>query len=62
VIATGGTARAAYALAKALGLKPIAFAFLVELTYLGGRAQLESSARVHSVIAFDGEGRVTIAE
>ncbi|HET9951893.1 MAG TPA: adenine phosphoribosyltransferase [Candidatus Eisenbacteria bacterium] len=62
VIATGGTAQAAHALAKALGLKPIAFAFLVELTYLGGRAKLESSARVHSVIAFDGEGRVTLSE
>lgn len=62
VIATGGTARAAHALAKALGLEPIAFAFLVELTYLAGRAKLEPSARVHSVIAFDGDGRVTVAE
>jgi len=62
VIATGGTALAAHALAKALGLRPIAFAFLVELLYLGGRAKLESSAPVHSVIAFDGEGRATIAE
>ncbi len=62
VIATGGTAQAAFALARALECVPIGFAFLVELLYLGGRAKLESSAPVHSVIAFDGEGRATIAE
>ena len=62
VIATGGTAQAAYALAKALGCKPVAFAFLVELLYLGGRAKLEASAPVHSVIAYDGEGRATVTE
>ncbi|HET7904025.1 MAG TPA: adenine phosphoribosyltransferase [Candidatus Eisenbacteria bacterium] len=62
VIATGGTAQAAYALARGLGCAPIGFAFLVELIYLGGRAKLEPSAPVHAVIAFDGEGRATIAE
>lgn len=62
VIATGGTAQAAYQLAKALGCTPIAFAFLVELLYLGGRAKLEASAPVHSVIAFDGEGRARVFE
>ena len=62
VIATGGTAQAAYALAKALGCTPIAFAFLVEILYLGGRAKLEPSAPVHSVIAFDGEGGARVLE
>ncbi|HSQ58964.1 MAG TPA: adenine phosphoribosyltransferase [Acidobacteriota bacterium] len=62
VIATGGTAQAAHALARGLGCAPIGFAFLVELIYLGGRAKLEGSAPVHAVIAFDGEGRATIAE
>jgi len=62
VIATGGTAQAACALAKALGCQPIAFAFLVELLYLGGRAKLAASAPVHSVIAYDGEGRARVVE
>ena len=62
VIATGGTAEAAYQLTKATGCTPIAFAFLVELAYLGGRAKLESRAPVHAVIAFDGDGSVRVAE
>lgn len=62
VIATGGTAQAAYALARGMKCEPIGFAFLVELLYLGGRARLEAAAPVHSVIAFDGEGRATVAE
>ncbi len=62
VIATGGTAQAAYALARAMGGTTIGFAFLVELTHLGGRAKLQGSAPVHAVVAYDGEGRATIAE
>lgn len=62
VIATGGTAEAAYQLTKATGCTPIAFAFLVELDYLGGRAKLDTLAPVHSVIVFDGEGRARVAE
>ena len=62
VIATGGTAEAAHALAKAVGGTPIAFAFLVELLYLGGRAKLDRLAPIHSVIAFDGEGRAKVSE
>jgi adenine phosphoribosyltransferase len=62
VIATGGTAQAAYALARALACEPIGFTFLVELIYLGGRAKIESSAPVHAVIAYDGEGHAAIAE
>lgn len=62
VIATGGTAEAAHQLTKATGCTPIAFAFLVELVYLGGRAKLEARAPVHSVIAFDGDGGARVAE
>jgi adenine/guanine phosphoribosyltransferase-like PRPP-binding protein len=49
-------------LAKALGGTPVAFAFLVELLYLGGRARIEPLAPVHSVIAFDGAGNAKVAE
>jgi adenine phosphoribosyltransferase len=62
VLATGGTALAADALVRGLGCAPVGFAFLVELLYLGGRGKLSGSASVHAVIAFDGEGRATIAE
>ena len=62
VIATGGTAAAAHQLTKATGCTPIAFAFLVELDYLGGRARLESKSPVHSVIAYSGDGAARVAE
>lgn len=62
VIATGGTAQAALALVRAIGCEPVGFAFLVELRFLGGRAKLEGAGPVHSVIAYDGEGRVTVME
>jgi adenine phosphoribosyltransferase len=61
-IATGGPARAAYALARAMNYTPIGFAFLVELSHLGGRAKMEGSAPVHSVIAYDGDGVATVTE
>jgi adenine phosphoribosyltransferase len=41
VIATGGTAQAAGRLVEALGASVSAFVFLVELTFLNGRARLE---------------------
>ena len=41
VIATGGTAQAAGRLVEALGASVSAFVFLVELTFLKGRAKLE---------------------
>jgi len=41
VIATGGTAKAAADLVERLGADVAAYAFLVELTFLNGRARLE---------------------
>ncbi|MGE5174975.1 MAG: adenine phosphoribosyltransferase [Hyphomicrobiales bacterium] len=62
VLATGGTAHAALALTRALGLAPAGFAFLVELLFLEGRAKLEGAAPVHAVIAYDAKGGVTVKE
>ena len=52
VIATGGTATAAYKLAAQMGGEVVAFAFLVELGFLNGRDVLGSEARVHSVLSY----------
>ena len=41
VIATGGTARAVAELAEGLGARVEAYAFLIELAFLNGRAKLE---------------------
>ena len=41
VLATGGTAKAAGTLVEALGATVSAFVFLVELTFLNGRAKLD---------------------
>ena len=41
VIATGGTARAVAELTEGLGARVEAYAFLIELTFLNGRAKLE---------------------
>lgn len=51
VIATGGTARAAGELARQLGATVAAYAFLVELGFLNGRAKLEG-AEVLSLIRY----------
>jgi adenine phosphoribosyltransferase len=40
VLATGGTAGAACRLAERFGVRIVACSFLVELTFLGGRARL----------------------
>jgi adenine phosphoribosyltransferase len=56
VIATGGTARAALDLARAIGCKTVGMAFLVELTFLDGRKRLGDGVPVHGVIAYDGAG------
>jgi adenine phosphoribosyltransferase len=51
VIATGGTARAVAELCEALGGRVSAFAFLVELSFLAGRAKLEGY-QVRSLIRY----------
>jgi adenine phosphoribosyltransferase len=51
VIATGGTARAAGELARQLGATVAAYAFLVELGFLNGRAKL-GGAEVLSLIRY----------
>jgi len=40
VLATGGTAAAAVRLAEALGAEVVGLSFLLELTFLGGRAAI----------------------
>lgn len=62
VIATGGTAQAANFLVKALGCVPSGYAFLVEIAPLEGRARLEGSVPVHSVIVYGGDGRPVVNE
>jgi adenine phosphoribosyltransferase len=52
LLATGGTAAALADLVGKLGGEVVACAFLVELTFLGGRARLEPH-RVHSLIEYD---------
>lgn len=50
VIATGGTAAAAYRLARRFSVEVVGYAFLVELGFLGGRGQLNSAVPVHVVL------------
>ncbi len=52
LIAVGGTAEAAAKLAQRLGAEIAAFAFVVELTELDGRAKLQDIAEVYSLIQF----------
>lgn len=51
VLATGGTAKAAAELVTAQGGTLVAFAFVIELGFLGGRNVLEPS-RIESVMAY----------
>jgi adenine phosphoribosyltransferase len=53
LLATGGTAEALADLVQRLGAQIVACVFLIELTFLGGRARL-APHHVHSEIAFDG--------
>lgn len=62
VIATGGTAQAALFLVRALGCVPAGFTFLVEIATLNGRARLEGSVPVHSVIVYGADGRAADRE
>ena len=52
LLATGGTACAAGRLIKKAGANLIGYAFLVELTELNGRKQLDSNLIVESVIKY----------
>ncbi len=52
LLATGGTASALCELVGNLGAEIVGCAFLVELSYLGGRQRLAAHA-VHSLIAYD---------
>jgi adenine phosphoribosyltransferase len=54
LLATGGTARALCDLVIGLGAEVVACAFLVELSFLGGRARL-SPYPVHALIQYDTE-------
>lgn len=51
LVATGGTAAAVAELVRRRGGEVVAFAFLIELTSLGGRAEL--TAPVHALLGFD---------
>ena len=52
LLATGGTASAVCDLVKRLGGEIVAFAFLIELTFLKGRERLAPN-HVHSLIQYD---------
>ena len=52
LLATGGTAAATIDLVSGLGADIVACAFLVELTFLNGRARLGSTP-VHTVLSYD---------
>ena len=52
VLATGGTMRAAYDLVKSLNPKKIYVNFIIELSQLGGRANLPEEAEVTSLITY----------
>ncbi len=57
VLATGGTGFAALELAHGLGLRCTGFAFVLEIEPLSGRARIGKALPVHSVIAYDAQGR-----
>jgi adenine phosphoribosyltransferase len=52
LLATGGTAKAKFVLVEQLGAEVVGLAFVVELTFLGGRDKLYPY-RVHSLIQYD---------
>lgn len=52
LIATGGTAAATVEMAKVLGAHLVEVAFLIELTFLGGRAKIPAEVPVFSVLKY----------
>jgi adenine phosphoribosyltransferase len=54
LLATGGTAAAAVRLVESLGGRVAALAFVVELSFLGGRSKLDGY-EVFSLIEYDSE-------
>ena len=52
VLATGGTMRAAYELVKSMNPKKIYINFIIELSALGGRANLPEGVEVTSLITY----------
>jgi adenine phosphoribosyltransferase len=62
VMATGGTARAALDLVRAIRCEPTGLAFLVELSFLNGRSRIQDGVPVHSVIAYDAQGHASVHE
>lgn len=55
LIATGGTAVATAELVEAAGAQLCGFGFVVELSFLNGRARLPDSIPVYSLVCYDGE-------
>jgi adenine phosphoribosyltransferase len=53
LLATGGTAEAAYRLLKTIGADVVGIGFIIELAFLNGRKKLPSSAEVFSIISYD---------
>ena len=54
LLATGGTCQATCQLVERLGGKVVGFAFIIELTVLGGRSRL-TGFDVRSLVAYDAE-------
>ena len=54
LLATGGTMAAAVSLVQSAGAIPVGAAFLIELSFLGGRNKL-AGLPVHALIAYEGE-------
>lgn len=52
LLATGGTAGAAYKLMKVLGANVVGIGFIVELAFLSGRNQLPKDAEIFSLISY----------
>jgi len=57
VLATGGTAFAALAVARALEVVPVGFAFVLEIAPLGGRDRLGDALPIRAAITYDAAGQ-----